>query len=249
MNTTSPTEPDLMQRPAVVVGGNSGIGLEVVRRAAGTARSLTVVDLAAEPSTGLLAAGGGIRYLQGNVLDPEGLEKCFATTAEDGPVGSVFVSAGITLPGSLLDVSTAAAARCLMVNLMGSVNTLRAAAASLAPDASVVLCASVAAYTGGGYVGGSVYGASKAGVIGLSRGAARELAGQGIRVNCVAPGATYTGMVGDDPGVIERLSAQTLLNRLATPADIANSVLFLWSSAASYLTGATIDVNGGSHLG
>ncbi|MEW2546264.1 SDR family oxidoreductase [Streptomyces sp. NPDC047002] len=249
MSSTPQNPPDLASRPAVVVGGNSGIGLEVVRRAAGTGASVTVVDLPERPSAGLAALGGRVRYLRGDVLDPGGLEKCFTTAAEDGPVGSVFVSAGVTLPGSLLDVSAEAAQRCLLINLMGSVNTLKAAVGSLASDASVVLCASVAAYTGGGYVGGSVYGASKAGVIGLARGAARELAGRGVRVNCVAPGATTTGMVGDDPAVIERLSAKTLLDRLATPADIAASVLFLWSSAASYLTGATIDVNGGSHLG
>lgn len=242
-------EQDRITRPAVVVGGGSGIGLEVVRQASRYARSIAAIDLDEESSDGLRAVGDHVRYLQGDVLDEASLEKCFSSLSAGEPVANVFVSAGITLPGRVVDIDPAAAERCLMINVMGSVNTIRAAAPHLAPDASVVLCASVAAYTGGGYVGGSVYGASKAGVIALARGAARELAADGIRVNCVAPGPTHTRMIGDDPAVVSRLTDTTLLNRLATPVDIANAVLFLWSSASSYMTGATIDVNGGSHLG
>ncbi|WP_275293535.1 SDR family oxidoreductase [Amycolatopsis sp. La24] len=240
---------DLVTRPAVVVGGASGIGLEVVRQVSRHTDAVGVIDLSPEPGDALRAVGDHVSYHQADVLDPTALEKAFAALSADQPVANVFVSAGVTLPGRVLDVEAAAIERCLMINLMGSINTIRAAVPCLATDASIVLAASVAAYTGGGYVGGPVYGATKAGVMSLTRGTARELAENKIRVNCVAPGATHTGMVGDDPDVIARLTAKTLLGRLANPLDIANAVLFLWSSSASYLTGTTIDVNGGSHLG
>ena len=243
MNTT-----ELLSRQAVVVGGGSGIGLAVVRGAVDQCKAVTVVDLSPErpESLSLLPE---VVYRRGDVLDLEGLAQQFGAIADAGKIGSLFVSAGITLPANIAEAHPADAQRCLMVNLMGSINTVKAALPHLDVDASIVLCASVAAYTGGGYVGGSIYGASKAGVIGLTRGAARELAPRRIRVNCVAPGATSTGMVGDDPAVVERLTEMTLLNRLASPDDIAGAVLYLWSSAASYLTGTTLDVNGGSHLG
>ncbi|TQC44839.1 SDR family oxidoreductase [Rhodococcus sp. WS4] len=239
---------ELLTRSSVVVGGGSGIGLAVARGVADQAKSVSVIDLRAERPDALSSLPG-VAYLQGDVLDPAGLATSFQTIAEDGKIGNIFVSAGITLPASIAEVAPADAQRCLMINLMGSINSIQAALPHLSDDASIVLCASVAAYTGGGYVGGSVYGASKAGVIGLARGAARELAPRKVRVNCVAPGATYTGMVGDDPAVVDRLTQNTLLDRLATPEDIANAVMYLWSSAGSYLTGTTIDVNGGSHLG
>ncbi|MFC9357510.1 SDR family NAD(P)-dependent oxidoreductase [Rhodococcus sp. NPDC057014] len=243
MNTT-----ELLSRQAVVVGGGSGIGLAVVRGAVDQCKAVTVVDLSAERPESLSPLPDVV-YRRGDVLDLDGLAQQFSAIADAGKIGSLFVSAGITLPANIAEVDPADAQRCLMVNLMGSINTVKAALPHLDVDASIVLCASVAAYTGGGYVGGSIYGASKAGVIGLTRGAARELAPRRIRVNCVAPGATSTGMVGDDPAVVERLTEMTLLNRLASPDDIAGAVLYLWSSAASYLTGTTLDVNGGSHLG
>lgn len=241
--------PELLDRNSVVVGGGSGIGLAVVRNALDQCKQVSVVDLQAQRPAALGPGMENVSYLQGDVLDKDALTANFAEIAKSGPIGNIFVSAGITLPASIADVSTADAQRCLMINLMGSINTVQAVLPYLGDDASVVLCASVAAYTGGGYVGGSIYGASKAGVIGLTRGTARELAPRRIRVNCVAPGATATRMVGDDFGVVDRLSENTLLKRLATADDIANGVLYLWSSAASYLTGATLDINGGSHLG
>lgn len=244
----SSTDIELLTRPAVVIGGNSGIGLAVVQAMVGRADAITVFDLAAEPSAEL-AALDSVNYRQADITDPSLLRNAFAATFESGPIGSVFVSAGITLPRTIVTVTDEEAHRCLMVNLMGSINVLKAALGFLAPDASIVLTASAAAYTGGGYVGGSIYGASKAGVIGLTRGAASELAAQGIRVNCVAPGATATPMVGSDTDRVERLASKSLLGRLATPAEIAAGVVFLWSSAASYMTGATLDINGGSHLG
>ncbi|MBW0115652.1 SDR family NAD(P)-dependent oxidoreductase, partial [Pseudonocardia abyssalis] len=183
-----------------------------------------------------------------DVLDPDALHAGFEAAAAHGAVDAVFVPAGVTLPTPLLTTSAAEAQRCLLTNVLGAVNVIHAAVPHLAPGASIVLCASVAAYTGGGYVGGPVYGASKAAVISLTKGAARELAPRRVRVNCVAPGCTRTTMLGDDPTVHDELARRTLAGRLADPEEIADGVLFLWSAAASYMTGAVLDVNGGIRL-
>ncbi|BBG03813.1 MULTISPECIES: SDR family NAD(P)-dependent oxidoreductase [Pseudonocardia] len=232
---------------AVVVGGARGIGLAAVGLATSHVAAMTVLDLP-ETAPQVTEAFPGARYLQADVLDRASLEKGFALAAESGPVTAVFVPAGITLPTPLLEVTQEDAQRCLMINIMGSINAIQAAAPHLAAGASIVLCASVAAYTGGGYVGGPVYGASKAGVIGLTKGAARELADRQIRVNCIAPGCTSTSMIGDDPEVIATLSERALVGRLAAPEEIAQAALYLWSSASSFMTGAVLDVNGGIRL-
>ncbi|GAA4391256.1 SDR family oxidoreductase [Tsukamurella soli] len=256
MNTLDAVEQGDSHRKTVIVGGASGIGLTVARLARARGADVAVIDLGAsmpESASGLV----DVEYQQADVLDPETLVRAFGEISRGGAesevgaahIGSIFVSAGITLPTPIDQVTMEAAGRCLLINLLGSVNTIQASLEHLGDGASIVLAASAAAYTGGGYVGGSVYGASKAGVIGLTRGAARELAGRGVRVNCVAPGATATSMVGEDPEVVERLASKALLNRLATPEDIAEGVLYLWSKAAGYITGATLDINGGSHLG
>ncbi|PKW16649.1 SDR family NAD(P)-dependent oxidoreductase [Saccharopolyspora spinosa] len=232
---------------AVIVGGARGIGLAAVRLAASRVGSMTVLDLPQEAPQ-VQEAFPGAQYLRADVLDVESLEKGFALAAGRGPVTSVFVPAGITLSTPLLEVDQADAQRCLMINIMGSVNSIQAATPHLALDASIVLCASVAAYTGGGYLGGPIYGASKAAVISLTKGAARELAPRKIRVNCVAPGTTATGMIGDDAALHATFVERSLLGRLADPEDIAEAALYLWSSASSFMTGAVLDVNGGIRL-
>lgn len=232
---------------AVVVGGAHGIGLAAVELAASHVAAMTVLDLP-ETAPQVAKAFPGAHYQKADVLDRAALEKGFARAAEAGPVTSVFVPAGITLPTPLLEVSSEEAQHCLMINVMGSINSIQAAVPYLVSGASIVLCSSVAAYTGGGYVGGPVYGASKAGVIGLAKGAARELADKQIRVNCIAPGCTATAMIGDDPEVVSELSERALAGRLASPKEIAQAALYLWSSASSYMTGAVLDVNGGIRL-
>lgn len=230
----------------VVVGGASGIGLATVEAAYGRVDSMTVHDLP-EHAPAVTEAFPTAAYRRADVLDRASLEKGFSAAAERGPITAVFVLAGVTLPVPLLEVGAEEAQRCLLINVLGAVNSIQAAAPHLAPGASIVLCASVAAYTGGGYVGGPVYGASKAAVISLAKGAARELAPQ-VRVNCVAPGCTETAMVGDDPGLHAELAERTLLGRLAQPREIAEAVLYLWSTASSFMTGAVLDVNGGIRL-
>jgi 3-oxoacyl-[acyl-carrier protein] reductase len=114
----------------------------------------------------------------------------------------------------------------------------------------VVVLGSVAAFTGGGLMGNGAYATSKAAVLGLMRGYARELAPHRIRVNVVAPGATETPMTQAlDAADLERIRSMSLLGRLSRPDEIASTVSFLLSPGVGTLTGQVIHVNGGVVFG
>jgi NAD(P)-dependent dehydrogenase (short-subunit alcohol dehydrogenase family) len=112
---------------------------------------------------------------------------------------------------------------------------------------SIVCISSVSAQRGGGILGGPHYSAAKAGVLGLARAMAREFGIDGVRVNCVTPGLIATdinkGLIPEDrmKGILEGIP----LNRIGEPNDVAGCVVFLASDLAKYLTGVTLDVNGG----
>jgi NAD(P)-dependent dehydrogenase (short-subunit alcohol dehydrogenase family) len=110
--------------------------------------------------------------------------------------------------------------------------------------------ASVAAQRGGGLVGGAHYAASKGGVISLTRAIAREFGPRGIRANVICPSMVETSMLDGNltPDKFEEIVAGIPLKRAGRPSDIAGACLFLASDLSAYVTGATIDVNGGSHI-
>jgi NAD(P)-dependent dehydrogenase (short-subunit alcohol dehydrogenase family) len=110
--------------------------------------------------------------------------------------------------------------------------------------------ASVAAQRGGGLVGGGHYAASKGGVISLTKTIAREFGPQGIRANIVCPSMTDTGMLDGNvpPERYDEIVAAIPLRRAGKAVDVAGACLFLTSELSAYVTGATIDVNGGSHI-
>jgi len=113
----------------------------------------------------------------------------------------------------------------------------------------IVNVASVAAQRGGGLVGGAHYAASKGGVISLTRMIAREFGPQDIRANVVCPSMTETGMLdGMSEEKYDEIVSAIPLRRAAKPREIAGACLFLASELSGYVTGATLDVNGGSHI-
>ena len=113
----------------------------------------------------------------------------------------------------------------------------------------IVNLASVAAQRGGGLVGGAHYAASKGGVISLTRSIAREFGPLGIRANVVCPSMVETGMLDGLPREkFDEIVAGIPLQRAGRPSDIAGACLYLASDLSAYVTGATIDVNGGSHI-
>jgi len=140
----------------------------------------------------------------------------------------------------------------IRVNLLGTFNIMQAFASVMVAQGSgaMVAVASVAAQRGGGLVGGAHYAASKGGVLSLVKSLARELGPAGVRVNAVCPSLITTdsvvAAVGHDR--IRELTSGVPLGRPGTPEDVAGACLFLSSDLSAYITGATVDVNGGSHI-
>ena len=174
------------------------------------------------------------------------------TVARFGTLDCVVNCAGIVKAQSLLDIPDADYDRILDVNLKGTFNVCRSVLSVFAKRkaGTIVNLASVAAQRGGGLVGGAHYAASKGGVISLTKSIAREFGPLGIRANAICPSMTETGML--DGKVTEEqfksIVASIPLQRAGKPSDIAGACLFLASDLSAYLTGTTIDVNGGSHI-
>jgi NAD(P)-dependent dehydrogenase (short-subunit alcohol dehydrogenase family) len=166
-----------------------------------------------------------------------------------GQVDILVNNAGITQPLRLMDITPENYEAVTDVSLRGTLYMSQ----SLIPhmrgrrSGSIVCLSSVSAQRGGGIFGGPHYSAAKAGVLGLARAMARELGPDNVRVNSVTPGLIQTDITGGK--LTPELKAEILkgipLNRLGDAADVAHCCLFLASDLSSYLTGVTLDVNGG----
>ena len=158
-------------------------------------------------------------------------------------------NAGVSLTGMLTDVTDAEFRRVLDVNIYGTFAALRAALPGMfwRRRGAIVTVSSIWGQEGASCE--AVYSASKAAVIGLTQAAARETAGSGIRVNCVAPGFIDTEMNSHlSPGEKAEVTGSIPMGRAGTPEEVAETVFFLAGEAASYLTGQVIGVNGGWHV-
>ncbi len=165
---------------------------------------------------------------------------------EHGGLDIVVHAAGITRDGFLWKLDDDAWSSVLRVNLDAAFMLLRAAAPHLrrSTKGSAVLISSINGERG--KLGQSNYAASKAGLIGLAKSAAREFGRDGARVNVVAPGIIETAMTSDLPvEVKKRAVAETVLGRMGQPEDVASAVLFLCSGLARHITGQTLRVDGG----
>jgi NAD(P)-dependent dehydrogenase (short-subunit alcohol dehydrogenase family) len=174
------------------------------------------------------------------------------TLAKFGAVDCLVNCAGIVKAQSMLSITETDFDLILDVNLKGTFNICKSALRVLAEQkrGTIINLASVAAQRGGGLVGGAHYAASKGGVISLTRSIAREFGPLGIRANVICPSMIETGMLDGNvtPKQFEDIVAGVPLRRAGKPSDIAGTCLFLASELAAYITGATIDVNGGSHI-
>mgnify|MGYP006197118787 CR=1 FL=1 len=164
-------------------------------------------------------------------------------------VGALANIAGITSPVPFLETSLELWNKVMAVNATGTYLVTKAFLPGMLEHkwGRIVNMSSVSAQRGGGIFGGPHYSAAKAGVLGLGKAMARELGPDGIRVNSITPGLIQTDITGDK--LTDDLKAEVIkgipLGRLGVAVDIANACLFLASDLSSYITGATIDVNGG----
>ncbi len=237
---------------ALVTGGSRGIGraicLELARRGA-----LVLVNYlqneaaAAEVVAAIGAAGGEAAALQADVSEAEQVAALFKrVTREHGALDILVNNAGITRDNVIMLMKPADFDIVQATNLRSCWLCCKAAARMMMRkrSGSIINITSVVGIAGNG--GQTNYAASKAGIIGLTKSLAKELAPRGVRVNAVAPGFVETDMTADLAAEIKAAATAAIpLGRMGAPEDIAKSVAFLASADAAYMTGQTLVVDGG----
>jgi 3-oxoacyl-[acyl-carrier protein] reductase len=244
---------DLTGKVALVTGASRGIGAACAT-ALSAAGASVFVNTRGGDSAGsdlveaLNAAGGSAELLTFDVSDPAGIKVAFAQVQEKhGRLDVLVNNAGRRADALALRMTDEQWRDSMAVNLDGVFYCSREALALMrSGGGSIVNVSSAAAFAGS--VGQANYAAAKAGVIGLTRTLAIEYGGRGIRVNCVVPGLIDTAMTEDlKPAYREQMIAQIPLKRFGRPEEIAATVVFLASDAASYVSGATLHVNGAGY--
>jgi 3-oxoacyl-[acyl-carrier protein] reductase len=245
---------NLKDRVAVVTGGGSGIGEGIARALAAEGCKLHIWDrdagTAQKAASSLDATGIAAHSTAVDVGDPAAVERAFAETiAKFGRLDILVNAAGVLSTGLVADLPVTEWQRVAQVNLAGMIYCVKAAIPVMKQQrhGRIVNIASVSAMRGGGSVGNTLYGATKAGVVALTMGLARELGPFGITANAIAPAIVDTAMthtaLTDDAKrrILERIP----LGRLAQLSDIADVATFLASERAAFITGTTIPVDGG----
>jgi len=240
---------------AVVTGGGSGIGratcLELARRGA----SIAVADLALERARSVAAevAALGVASFaaQVDVASSASVSQCVAAVLDRfGRIDLLVNSAGIYQTGAIGEISEADWDRVLAVNLKGAFLMCKAVVPIMQKQhaGAIINVSSISGRTKS-LLAGVNYTASKAGLIGLTMCLANQLASDGIRVNAVAPGTIDTPINANlTPAELEALAQRCPLGRIGRPEEVAAAIAFLASPEASYITGETVNVNGGAFM-
>ncbi|MCW5619751.1 MAG: 3-oxoacyl-ACP reductase FabG [Burkholderiales bacterium] len=234
---------------ALVTGASRGIGqaiaLELARQGAVVAGTATS-DSGAQSITAFLQAEGGRGYVM-NVTDETQVHSVLdAVQSELGQVYALVNNAGITRDNLLMRMKDEEWEQTLLTNLTSVFRLCRLVVRGMmkAREGRIINVTSVSGEMGN--AGQTNYAAAKAGVIGFSKSLAREIASRNVTVNCVAPGFIETDMTRALPEAQRIQAAQQVpLGRFGKPEEVAACVAFLAWPAASYITGATLDVNGG----
>ncbi|WP_020124778.1 SDR family NAD(P)-dependent oxidoreductase [Streptomyces canus] len=248
----------LTDKTILITGASSGIGKSAAHlfthegaNVVITARRKAELDRVAEDIT---ANGGNVLAVQADTTDAGELQRAIAAAVEKwGHLDGALNNAGRTQGGGrLTEVTDETFDSVVETNLKGVWLAMRAELQAMtaqgAAGGSIVNISSIGGTFGA--AGQSVYGATKAAVISLSRAAAAEYGRDGVRVNAIAPGATMTEMMVSwqqrDPSIVEHLSSLAALGRTGQPDEIAEAAAWLLSDRASYVTGMTLGVDGGT---
>ncbi|WP_063129773.1 SDR family NAD(P)-dependent oxidoreductase [Nocardia fusca] len=245
----------LRNQAILITGGASGLGLATARAAVEAGAYVTVADLPRDDMAKVLAAlGDNVQFVVADVTDAAAVLAAAEKAAEPAALRSVVHTAGRGGPVRFIDRDgkpgdSLLFERVVRTNLVGTFNVIGATASVMARNevvegerGSIVLTGSVAAFEG--QIGQTGYAASKAGVVGLTLVAARDLASKGIRVNCVAPGIMDTPMLGRVAGEARRRLEDTVTfpKRLGHPDEFASLAVALLENR--YLNGETIRLDG-----
>ncbi|VAV89890.1 3-oxoacyl-[acyl-carrier protein] reductase [hydrothermal vent metagenome] len=229
---------DLSDKRAIVTGGARGIGRAISDALANAGAEVHAIDMNTPDDT------GNIAFHQADITNISTVAQVVDEIGE--PISILVNNAGITRDRTLMKMSDEEWNTVININLTGSFNMLRAVAPLMAAGKGGAIINITSINGIRGKIGQGNYAASKAGLIGLTKSAARELGRKGITVNAVAPGMVMTEMARALPQeILDRALAETALNQLAEPADIANAVVFLASSAARFITGQVLQVDSG----
>lgn len=240
-------------RSIIVTGGSRGIGSAISATLAKAGYAIVInynnsAEKAFELCKEIQEQGGKAIAIQGDVSKTADIKKIFEQAYKNfGTPYALINNAGIALQNSLIqDISDKQLEAVISTNLIGAIKCSREATRYMVSEhcGRIINISSI-----WGEVGAScevVYSASKAGIIGLTKALAKELAPSGITVNCIAPGVINTDMIScytqED---IELLRNETPLGRIGTPNDIASAVEFLISDKSSFITAQVLGVNGG----
>lgn len=242
-------------KSVLVTGGTSGIGRETARQFARQGARVVVAGRrdveGAEVVREIQAAGGTATFVKTDVADEAQVQRLIDETVRiNGRLDIAFNNAGIEAMGALSDFTVADYQRVFDINVLGVFLSMKYEAAAMLKTGGGVIINTSSIVGHIAMPGAGIYIASKHAVEGLTKTAALELAGQGIRVNAVAPGAIATHMIDRFAGTEGSetragLAAAHPLGRLGESAEVAAAVLYLASPAASFTTGVSLPVDGG----
>jgi 3-oxoacyl-[acyl-carrier protein] reductase len=242
-------------KKALVTGASRGIGRAIAVALAEAGADVAInysgsEAAAAETAQAVEALGRKAIVVKANVGKADEFDAMVKEVIEQfGAIDILVNNAGITRDNLIMRMKEEEFDQVIETNLKGVFNGIKAVTRSMMKQRSgrIINISSVVGVLGN--PGQANYVAAKAGVIGLTKASARELASRGITVNCVAPGFIQTEMTDKLPEEMRQtLSGQIPLARLGEPGDIANAVRFLASDAAAYMTGQTIHVDGGMYM-
>jgi 3-oxoacyl-[acyl-carrier protein] reductase len=246
---------DEVKRTILITGGSRGIGRGICRAFARPDHQIffnysSAAEAAAETEKLVADAGGKAVGMQINVAsEKEVADFVKRALDETGRIDALVNNAGITRDGLIVRMKEVDWDDVLNINLKGTFNCIKAVTKTMMKQRAgrIINVSSVVGASGN--PGQSNYVASKAGIIGLTKGVAKELASRGITANVVAPGYVDTDMTTSlSDKAKEMMISQIPLGRVGTPEDIAAAVVFLASDQAAYITGQVIHVNGGLYM-
>ena len=238
-------------KTAFISGAARGLGAEMARLLHSHGANVMVTDILEEEGEKLVSAHDNMRFMRHDVLDEAQWAAAMQATQEAfGGLDILVNNAGITQPLKIMEIRHENYDAVLDVNLLGTLNMSQAVIPHMRERQSgkLVNMSSVSAQRGGGIFGGPHYSAAKAGVLGLTKAMARELAPDGIRANAICPGFIATDITAGKltPEMKVQILAGIPMGRAGEASDVAGCALFLASDLSAYVTGSEVDVNGGS---